>query len=166
MDDVFRWIEVSDLSVWLRSTPSVFAFPAVLVVHALGMALFAGSSIAISLRMLGVAPGVPLAAMSRFMPVLWIGLALAAASGALLVVAYPTKALTNPVFFLKLTCLALAATCAVRANSTVMRASTLAPGRARLLALLLLVFVVGTITGGRYLAYTYSRLTVDFARMI
>src|SRR4029450_1711509 len=43
-----------------------------------------------------------------FMPVMWFGFWLNAVSGVALLVAYPTKALTNPVFYLKLALIALA----------------------------------------------------------
>ncbi|GEM_PF-6537502 len=47
MDEVFRWIETSDLSFWIRSSPTVFAFPAILVLHTMGMALFVGTGFAL-----------------------------------------------------------------------------------------------------------------------
>ena len=46
--------------------------------------------------------------MRRFVAVLWIGFWINAASGVLLLIAYPTKALTNPVFGLKLALIAVA----------------------------------------------------------
>ena len=52
--------------------------------------------------------------MRRFLPVLWAGFWLNAASGLLLLIGYPTKALTNPVFYLKLTLIAVAMVLLVR----------------------------------------------------
>ena len=46
--------------------------------------------------------------MKRFLPVMWFGFWLNAISGVALLIAYPTKALTNPVFYLKLVLIALA----------------------------------------------------------
>ena len=94
------------------------------------------------------------------MPVFWTGLLVVLASGLLLLVAYPTKALTNPVFYLKMACIVLAVACVRRAERVVLRNAP--RGSPRVLALPLVVLI----TGGRYLAYTYTRLTVDFARGI
>jgi hypothetical protein len=85
----------------------MFAFPAIITLHAIGMAFLAGGSAAIDLRILGFAPSLSLAAMERFLPVLWLGLAINAVSGTLLLIAYPTKALTNPVFYVKLGLIAM-----------------------------------------------------------
>ena len=86
----------------------MFAFPGILALHAIGMGFAAGLSAAIDLRILGVARTVPLSEMRRLLPMLWAGFWLNAASGILLLIGYPTKALTNPVFYLKLTLIAIA----------------------------------------------------------
>jgi hypothetical protein len=100
VDPFFAWLEDSALSTWIRSSPSVvFGFPGILVLHALGMAFLAGASIALSLCTLGLAPGLPTASFRGFVPVLWIALVVNVFSGVLLVIGYPTKALTNPLFY-------------------------------------------------------------------
>ena len=76
--------------------------------------------------------------------------------------AYPTKALTNPVFYLKL---ALIAVALAILRSILRRTATPvpAPGVVKVLAVASLVSWVGAITAGRLLAYTCTRLTVDLA---
>src|SRR6266852_9360174 len=108
MRPFFVWIEDSAFSVWVRESTSVFAFPTILSLHTIGMGLVAGINALVALRILGVAPGVPLIEMKRFLPVMWFGFWLNAASGVVLLIGYSTKALTNPVFYLKLTFIALA----------------------------------------------------------
>ena len=166
MDPAFAWIEASALSQWLRSDPSLLAFPGVLVIHALGMALFAGTGLMVSLQSLGLAPGISPKSLGGFMPVLWFGLALSIASGLLLVAAYPTKALTNPVFYVKIAALILAATVVARLRIRAQPGRPVAPPPARPTAIVLLLCLIGVIATGRLLAYTYSRLTVDLVRMI
>ena len=61
-----------------------------------------GVNAAMALRLLGVAPGVPPRELKRFVPFMWFGFWLNTISGLLLLLAYPTKALTNPVFYLKI----------------------------------------------------------------
>src|SRR5262245_3721533 len=102
MDPVFRWIESSALSVWTRESTSLLAYPAILSAHAIGMGLAAGVSAAIALHMLGAAPDIPTEEMRRYAVVGWIGFGLNAVSGVMLLIAYPTKALTNPLFYVKL----------------------------------------------------------------
>jgi hypothetical protein len=108
MDPLLIWLESTAFSTWMRESPSVFAFPAILSCHTVGMGLVAGINTALALRILGVASRVPVEEMKRFMPVMWFGFWLNAISGVALLIAYPTKALTNPVFYLKLALIALA----------------------------------------------------------
>src|SRR5262245_38097345 len=108
MNAFFVWLESTDFSTWMRESPSVFAFPAILSCHTVGMGLVAGINAALALRILGVGRAIPLPEMKRFFPVMWFGFWLNAVSGVALLIAYPTKALTNPDFYLKLTLIAIA----------------------------------------------------------
>jgi hypothetical protein len=166
MDALFRWIESTPLSVWTRESTSVLAFPAILSAHAIGMALAAGVNGAIALHMLGVGPGIPTREMRPFVGVLWAGFAMNVVSGLLLLVAYPTKALTNPVFYVKLSLIAIAMGIFAVIDRRLLRspvpADDWASGTGRFLAAASLVSWAGAITAGRLLAYTYRRLMVDF----
>ena len=102
MDPLFRAIEETAFSVWLRDSPSLLALPFVLILHTVGLAFLVGTSVALASRTLGVAAAIPLGSLARYRQVLWAGFWLNAASGVALLVAYPTKALTNPLFFWKL----------------------------------------------------------------
>ena len=115
MNPFLIWLEATALSTWVRDSTSVFAFPTILSLHTVGMGLVAGLNAAIALRILGFAPQVLFAEMRRFLPVMWFGFWLSAVSGVVLLIGYPTKALTNPVFYLKLIFVALALTSAVKA---------------------------------------------------
>ncbi len=162
MDFVFVWVESSAFSIWTRESTSVFAFPTFLAVHALGMALVAGMGTAINLRILGVAPRVPLTELKRFFPLIWVGVWLSVASGVILLIAYPTKAFTNPFFYAKLIFVALGII-QLRVIGTGVLGdpnldTTPVSGRGRLLAVSSLVCWIGAIATGRFLAYTYVRL--------
>jgi len=50
------WIETTALSVWVRESPSLWAFPFVLILHTVGMGFLVGTNIALDLRVLGFAP--------------------------------------------------------------------------------------------------------------
>jgi hypothetical protein len=167
IDPFLAWVESTALSQWVVGSPSMFAFPGILTLHAIGMGFAVGISAAIDLRILGVAPKVPLRELRRFLPILWAGFWLNAVSGALLLVGYPTKALTNPVFYLKLTLIAVAMVLLVRISREVFATGSGGsfpldppiPSRLRNLATASLICWAGAITAGRLLAYTYHRLT-------
>src|SRR5215218_4997144 len=99
MDPLFAWVEGSALSIWLREAPTLWAFPFVLILHTWGLAFLVGANVALDVRLLGLARDVPLRASEWCYPVMWIGFWINAVSGVLLLIAYPTKALTNPLFF-------------------------------------------------------------------
>jgi hypothetical protein len=166
LDPFLAWLESTTLSQWIVGSPSMFAFPGILVLHAIGMGFAVGVSAALDLRILGVAARIPLVEMRRFLPFLWAGFWLNAASGVLLLIGYPTKALTNPVFYLKLTLIAVAMVLLVRISRGAFDTERVTathdrdlPPRLRKLAIASLVCWTGAITAGRLLAYTYTRLT-------
>src|SRR6185436_18730147 len=107
MDEFFTAVEMSGLSTWLRESPSLLAFPFVLILHTVGLAFFVGANIAWDVRALGFLQGVTLRSMERYFLVMWVGFWTNAVSGVLLLLAYPTKALTNPLFYVKLTLIAV-----------------------------------------------------------
>jgi hypothetical protein len=167
IDPFLLWLESTTLSQWVVGSDSIFAFPGILTFHAIGMGFAVGVAAALDLRVLGVAPRVPLAEMRRFVPILWLGFWVNAVSGVLLLIGYPTKALTNPVFYLKLLLIAIAMVLFVRISRRASEetvgagvAANHAPSRSlRRLAIVSLVCWAGAITAGRLLAYTYTRLT-------
>jgi hypothetical protein len=145
------WIEATAFSEWVRGSPSLFAFPGILSAHTVGMGLAAGINAAIALRILGVAPDVPIAEMRRFLPAMWFGFWLNFVSGIVLLIGYPTKALTNPDFYLKLALIAGGVWLVGRIRERL-------EGAPKALAIASLVCWGGAITAGRLLAYTYRHL--------
>jgi hypothetical protein len=165
VDPFFTWVEATALSIHLRESPSLWAFPFVLILHTVGLAFLVGANVALDVRVLGMARGVPLRTLERYNVVMWTGFWINALSGVLLLIAYPTKALTNPLFYMKLVFiaigLAIAGKLTVRLRALPIPDSPVLPPRVQALALISLVCWAAGITAGRLLAYTYSRLTVD-----
>ena len=155
-------LEQSGLSRWLRESESVFGFYFILAFHTIGLALVVGPNAAIDLRLLGVAPDIPLPPLRSWFNLMWLGLAMNVTSGILLVLAYPSKAFTNPDFYIKLTLVGFAVWTLQRIkrqvfdDSSVSEAAMLARGKT--LAVWSLVLWAGVITAGRLLAYTCSYL--------
>src|SRR5712672_4522740 len=166
IEQIFDWIEHTDLSMWIRGE-SMLACPTILTVHVLGTGFLAGTSSAIALRMLGVARQAPLALLDVF-SILWVALAANVVSGTLLLIGYPYKGFTNPLFYVKLTLIALAIYLVVKIRHDVLRnppyskrrEETSTWKRARFLAGLSLASWMGTVAAGRFLAYTFTWLRV------
>lgn len=167
MDAFFVWLEATPFSVWLREAPSIMVFPFILILHTVGLAFLVGANVAFDARVLGLARGVPLLSMRRYYRAMWAGFWVNAFSGVLLLIAYPTKALTNPVFYVKLTLIAVAlwVGSAIRRHmlAGTVSAGVSAPGSLKVLAVLSLALWLVSITAGRFLAYTCNRLTADTA---
>ncbi len=166
MIDFLIWLEETRFSTWMReSGPAFFSS---LVFHSIGMAFVAGVHVATDLRILGVAPGIPLSLMRRYLPVLWASLALVTVSGLLLLLAYPAKALTNPVFYFKLAAIAAALWIMRRLMRGLLRDSrhdaAPPPKRTRILAGLSLLLWAAVITSGRFLAYTAKIMMASHLR--
>jgi hypothetical protein len=152
MNELFANIEHWPVSVWAREDE--YAYFLALIVHAWGMALLVGAGLVVSLRAMGMGSSVALLKFRGLLPVMWSGVLLAVPSGLVLLVAYPAKALTNPVFGIKFACLAGAVLLVHR----LLRAGQ-SPARA--VALLCLVLWVGGVVAGKLLLHTYRVLTVS-----
>jgi hypothetical protein len=156
------WIENTALSVWVRESPSLWAFPFILILHTVGMGFLVGSNIAMDLRVLGFAPRVAPSLFEKFFWVMKVSFVVNAVSGVLLLIAYPTKALTNPLFYIKLALIAIGLAQALMIRNQVIRKPAVdaegIPVRGKALAATSLVAWVGGVTAGRLLAYTYKYL--------
>jgi hypothetical protein len=153
--------------MWVRGE-SMLAFPTILTIHVLGTGFLAGTSSVIALRILGFARQVPLGLLGVFYPILWVALTANVVSGTLLFIGYPYKAFTNPLFYVKLSLIALAIYLVVKIRNEVLRnpqgnkppAETAVWRRAKILAGLSLASWMGAIAAGRFLAYTFTWLRV------
>jgi len=163
MTDVLVWLESTQISVFIREWPSILGFPTILFLHTLGLAMVAGAGIAIDLwilqRPLHLLP-VRMAGLNKLM---WLGFGINLLSGIALLLAYPAKALTNGVFYLKMALVLLAVYVSARIHRELVptggagAVAGLAP-EARVWAVASLIFWLAAIVTGRLLAYTNSVL--------
>ena len=152
-------LERTALSTWIRETESLFGYYFVLVIHNIGLALLVGACAVISFRLLGFAPQLPLRPMKRFFVFVWVGFWLNVISGIFLLIAYPTKAFTNPVFYIKLVLVGFGMWFLIRIDRYLGEATVqdrVSVARGRSLALWTLCLWLGVLTAGRVLAYTAS----------
>ncbi len=157
------WLETTGLSVWIRETPSLWGFPFILFLHTLGLAMLAGINTAYMIWLIRYGHEWPSTPLDRYFPVMWLGLLINAVSGLLLLIAYPAKALTNPVFYAKLIAItiALALTGSIRRQTRLLTPLNGATGidvRLRYAAIATIVLWLVATGTGRFLAYTHSVL--------
>jgi hypothetical protein len=155
---IFNTIEQSGLSRWLRETQSVFGFYFVLLFHTIGMSLVVGANAVVDLRILGVASDIPLHPLKRLFAIMWTGLAINVTTGLFLLTAYPTKALTNPDFYIKLTFIGLAVFIMWKMQNVVFGDASLDEAamilKGKLMAKFSLAFWLGAVCAGRLLSET------------
>ena len=95
------------LADWVRTSPSLFAYTGVLTAHAVGLAIVVGVNTIIGLRLLGVAPGIPLAGLRRLYGIVWVGFFINLVSGLLLFIAEAHTMAAMMVFWAKMTLVAV-----------------------------------------------------------
>lgn len=155
--EFLQWLENTGFSTWVRESPRIWAFPVILLIHTIGMALCVGVSAGINLRILGIAPGLRLAPLGRLFPILWLGFWMNAITGTILVMQDATNKLLNIDFYTKMVFIALALVVLRMIKTRVFLNPQLDDSainsNAKVLAGLSLLFWVGAITCGRLLAY-------------
>jgi hypothetical protein len=157
MMDVLVQLEESGLGTWVRESNSLLAYPSILFLHTLGMALLAGVSGLIDLRILGVGSEIPLDAIQKYVPYMWAGFWVNAVTGIALFIADATTKAISPVFYTKLgfIVIAMVITSLIKRRIFVdpLASKRPVPMNTRLLALVSIFCWLGAITAGRLLAY-------------
>jgi len=103
--DFLAWLQALPISEWVQS--SDYGFPLLLAAHSIGLAGVVGILLVLDLRVLGVAQGIPIAALSRLLPLAWLGFWVNALSGLLLFMANATRLISNWAFILKMSAVLL-----------------------------------------------------------
>jgi hypothetical protein len=157
MKEFFTFLEQSGLGQWVRDAPTIWAFPTVLVLHTIGMAIVAGGSAMISLMVLGFWPAVPIKPFARIFPYMWIAFGINAVTGTMMLVADATNKLTSLDFYIKMALVFAGMIVLIRMRRQVFENPELdqvpLSGNAKMLAWASLACWFGAITAGRLLAY-------------
>jgi hypothetical protein len=149
-------IENSAFSEWVRTSPSLWAYPGILFLHTVGLAIVVGISVVVDLRLLGFVRQIPVAPLEPFFPVMWVGFWINAVSGTVLLAQDARAKLTSPVFGIKMTLIGLAVVDMVLIRRVVFRdpdLDTSVPGAGQFLAAASIVLWLGATTAGRLMAY-------------
>jgi hypothetical protein len=155
-----RAVELSGFSTWVRDSNSLWGYPTVLFLHTLGLAFVVGTSLAISIRILGAGSEIPIKPLDKLFPILWTGFFINAVSGTILLAIDATYKLSSPVFQVKMACIALAVVTVQMTRNRVFRqgdAGTAGVTRsAQILAACSIALWMGAIVAGRLQAYLSS----------
>jgi hypothetical protein len=150
-------LEQSAFCAWVRESGSLFAYPGILFMHTLGLAMLVGPNAAIDLRILGVGPQLSLGPMKGLLRMMWVGFWINAVTGSILLVSDASTKLANPAFAVKMVLIALAVTDIFLLKRFVFGTGAPEPQRAsslgKVLAAVSLLLWTGAITAGRLMAY-------------
>ena len=144
---------------WIGESGSLWGYPTILFLHTLSLATLAGVSAGINLRILGLAPALPLAPLVRLYPLMWTAFVVSAASGSALLIADATTKLAQTIFWVKLFFVLLAIVNLQMIRKRVFGDPLLdqrpITSNARLLAVTSISFWIAATIAGRLIAYIY-----------
>lgn len=165
------WLERLPLSEWVAQ--SEVGYPLMLSIHSIGMSAVVGLLLMLDFRVLGFAPGVPLAAFRRYMPFAWAGFFLNLVSGVLLFNSTAKRLMINWPFLAKMACIVIAGVVTWRLWRTLERdgleprggvdgtAVIAVSGAAKSLAGLSILLWLLAITFGRLIAYIMDYMILN-----
>jgi hypothetical protein len=153
----FEWLEKLRLAQWVGE--SLWGYPLILTLHALGLAVVVGLNVVLCLRFIGAVGGIGFTSLRRMLKIAWLGFTVNLASGCLLFIAEATKFVASVPFLLKITFIALAGIATVVLQRLLDERAAgwdrgeALPGRVRRIAGAALVLWGGAIVAGRLIAY-------------
>jgi hypothetical protein len=150
------WLTATPLSQVIQTTS--WAIPGIQVIHIVCLATLFALALNLSLRIAGRGLAVePLASLAgRFVPAMWVCVALLLVSGALLIIAEPFRTITNPIFYLKMSLLIVAVALTLWIASVARRQPEKPTALRVAVATLSMLVWAGIIIAGRYIAYIDS----------
>lgn len=157
MKSSWQWLEDGTVAIAIRQ--SVWMYPALEIVHIAGIVLLVGPALIFDLRLLGLAGNLPIAVFAKDLLV-WSrrGLILVIPSGLLLFITNASTLAYDPVFWIKLILLVIAALNAWAFHRFILPqfSSTVLPTinqRSKIIAVISILAWLAIITCGRLLAY-------------
>lgn len=161
MHEFLQQLQDSSFGVWVSAAPTLWAYPTILMLHTVGLAMIVGPNAVLDLRLLGTGRRVPLAALRQVFPIMWAGLAINASTGIALFISEATEKGTAWIFYVKLLLIALALAVAIRTRRIVFgdrdgaAATDVVTLQAKALAVASLVLWLAAIAAGRLMAYVH-----------
>lgn len=98
----FRSMQDSAFTDWFLGSESIWAYPSVLTLHTVGLAVLVGASVVLHLRILGTGSSIPLSRFGPLCSFIWPAFYLNLASGLALFVTQAADRVVQPLFYAKL----------------------------------------------------------------
>jgi len=157
---LFEWVDAFPSSIAMRE--HLYAFPVLLTIHLISLAMFAGLVVMMDLRLLGVAyRGTPFSEVqARLFPWQMVGFLVTSLAGLLLFYAQPMRYFGRVLYWIKIGLMVLALVNALLFHFTTYRSvakwDTAGPPRgAKVAGVLSLALWAGIVTFGRLTAYDW-----------
>ena len=149
----FRWCQDTGIGDAIRS--STYWFPAIEVVHLLGLVVLLGAILFVNLQLLGVRPRPRETSLlaKAISPLIRIGIVTMILTGLLLFLAEAIKCYENPAFWFKLYFLAGALVFHATLYGRATASDSLSPVAQRITAIVSLTLWFGVAFGGRLIAF-------------
>ena len=125
----FQRLQNSAFTDWFLGSPSIWAYPTVLTLHTVGLAILVGASFVINLRVLQVSGAIPLHRLQPLYRFVWIGFTINLVSGLILFVTEAGDRVVDPVFYVKMASIAVALALGARGEAAGDRPHGRAAGR-------------------------------------
>ena len=156
MEEFLLKLQESDFGVWVSSAPTLLAYPTILMLHTVGLAMIVGPAWVLDMRLLGIGARMPIEALRGTFRVMWVGFIINASTGIALFISEADDKGMKWIFWVKMASIALALIVTSRLRRVVFGGGKVAdavPPQARSLAVSSLVLWFAAITSGRLMAY-------------
>jgi len=154
---MFEWLEGTGVSIWVGE--SLWGYPIMLGLHAVGLAIVVGIFVMRDLRLIGFFEGISYESLDSLRNLGWTGFVINATSGCFLFTSQATTFASSTPFLLKISMIFLAAILAaviqnkMRDEASQWDGSGAASGSVRMIAMGSIALWTGAIIAGRLTAY-------------
>jgi len=158
MQEFLQRLQDSDLGYWVSTAPTIWAYPTILTLHTIGLAMVVGPNAVLDLRLLGAGSRVPISELRPVFRIMVVGFLINASTGIALFISEATEKGVAWIFYVKLTIIAVALLVAARLRRQVFTRGGATPtdpvsSGVKMLAVASLALWFGAITAGRLMAY-------------
>jgi hypothetical protein len=156
MEEFLLKLQESDFGVWVSSAPTLLAYPTILMLHTVGLAMIVGPAWVLDMRLLGFGARMPIEALRGAFRIMWVGFIINAATGIALFISEADEKGMKWIFWAKMASIALALIVTSRLRRVVFggdRNPEVVPPQAKTLAVSSLALWFAAITAGRLMAY-------------
>ena len=158
MQEFLQRLQDSDVGYWVSTAPTIWAYPTILMLHTIGLAMVVGPNAVLDLRLLGAGSRVPISELRPVFRIMVVGFLINASTGIALFISEATEKGVAWIFYVKLTIIAVALLVAARLRRQVFTRGGASPADpvssgVKMLAVASLALWFGAITAGRLMAY-------------